>query len=558
MIGAQLSRLLLVPVRKVADLNEAKKTDYALTVAQAVLAFGCLLAVYIDPLTVTPYPLLARDSLLLYTLFSVLMVVVFRLESGPKRWTRPVLHVSGVFWAAIAFLFTKSGGGPIFVIFLLFILSAAAFRWGFAQTVFTAGSCAALLLLAGNTMAAGPHRFSAVNMPGPFQWTTALLVLGCVVGYLVENDRKLRSETLATSLLISRVPAVAGMPETLQTILRATLDLFSASRIVVALQCKARPQSFLWDSEKQGSGQNVPVQIRELTPPDQDAYCFSFPGENWCATTRRRSGTRNRFHLMALSNQDERLHRVSCFLPFSFLSRHGFRSLLAVSFNYKEWSGRVFIFDPRRRLQPEADLRLLRQLVREVAPFVYRRHVLGRLRAHIREVERTRVAQELHDGVIQSLIALEMEVEELSRRVDVEGVAEELRLIQNGLKSEIQDFRDLMEGIKPIELGTNQPASRLGEIVDKFRITTGISASFVCESKQIIIPTRVGHQLVRILQEALVNVRKHSGAHKVLVRCAPVDGHLKVTVEDDWPWFRFLGPPFFRRIGGDGQGACDY
>jgi signal transduction histidine kinase len=246
---------------------------------------------------------------------------------------------------------------------------------------------------------------------------------------------------------------------------------------------------------------------------------------------------------MAWSNEDERLHRISCFLPYGFLSGYGFRSLLAVSFTCsEEWSGRVFVFDPRKRMRGEADLRFLQRLVREVSPFVYRVYLLSRLRAHARKVERTRVAQDLHDGIIQSLIALEMQV------------GEELRTIQSRLASEIQDFRDLMERIKPVELGPNQFATRMGETVDKFRMRTGISASFVCESEQIQVPTRVGHELVRILQEALVNVRKHSGAHKVLVRCAPVDGHLKVTIEDDGRGFDFSGRLSFAELEATGKG----
>jgi signal transduction histidine kinase len=270
---------------------------------------------------------------------------------------------------------------------------------------------------------------------------------------------------------------------------------------------------------------------------------------------QRRSGTANRFRIMALSNHDQRLHRVTCFLPYSFLSRHGFRTLLAVSFTCgKEWSGRVFVFDPQRRMQREADLRFLQQLVREVVPVVYRLYILGRLRSHAREMERTRVAQDLHDGLIQSLIALEVEVGVLSRQADGDGIAEELRLVQSRLASEIQDFRDLMERVKPIELGPNQLVSYLGDIVDKFRIRTGISASFACESEQITVPPRVCHELVRILQEALVNVRKHSGAHKVFVRCVPVEGYLKVTIDDDGRGFDFSGRLSFAELEATGKG----
>jgi signal transduction histidine kinase len=392
-------------------------------------------------------------------------------------------------------------------------------------------------------------------MLGPSQWTIDLLLLGCVLGYLVVNETRLRSETLVTSRLIAKARAGAGMRETLQTILPAMLDLFNSSRIAVALQRTGSRQSFLWDAERQGGAHDIPLRLRELAPPEQDTYFFTFPGESWCATMLRRTGAANRFRIMVRSNKDERLHRVSYVLPPSFLSQHGFHTLLAVSFTGgKEWCGRVFVFDPRRRMQRAADLRFLHQFIRELVPVVYGQYLLGRLRSHVREVERTRVARDLHDGIIQSLIALEVEVGVLSRRVNGDGIAEELRRIQSQLASEIQNFRDLMERVKPIDLGPNQLVSYLGDLVDKFRMRTGISASFVCESEQISVPPRVCHELVRILQEALVNVRKHSGAHKVFVRCVPVDGHLKVTIDDDGRGFDFSGRLSFAELEANGKG----
>ena len=91
-------------------------------------------------------------------------------------------------------------------------------------------------------------------------------------------------------------------------------------------------------------------------------------------------------------------------------------------------------------------------------------------------------------------------------------------------------------------------------MVDKFRIRTGISASFVCESEQLTVPTRVGHELVRILQEALVNVRKHSGAHQVAVRFEQQNGSCKLLVDDDGRGFAFAGQRSLAELEASDQG----
>ena len=54
-------------------------------------------------------------------------------------------------------------------------------------------------------------------------------------------------------------------------------------------------------------------------------------------------------------------------------------------------------------------------------------------------------------------------------------------------------------------------------------------------------PQKVCRELARIVQESLVNIRKHSGARNVLVRLAKRGGNLLLTVEDDGRGFAFSG-----------------
>jgi two-component system nitrate/nitrite sensor histidine kinase NarX len=77
--------------------------------------------------------------------------------------------------------------------------------------------------------------------------------------------------------------------------------------------------------------------------------------------------------------------------------------------------------------------------------------------------------------------------------------------------------------------------------VERFRRETGISAEFVSEIEKLELPQKVCRELARIVQESLVNVRKHSGARHVLVRLAQRSGNLQLTVEDDGRGFPFSG-----------------
>ena len=61
------------------------------------------------------------------------------------------------------------------------------------------------------------------------------------------------------------------------------------------------------------------------------------------------------------------------------------------------------------------------------------------------------------------------------------------------------------------------------------------------EADEISLPSPVCRELARIVQEALVNVRKHSGAKQVTVQLVEADGKWELTIEDDGAGFPFAG-----------------
>jgi signal transduction histidine kinase len=81
----------------------------------------------------------------------------------------------------------------------------------------------------------------------------------------------------------------------------------------------------------------------------------------------------------------------------------------------------------------------------------------------------------------------------------------------------------------------------LGDTVERFQRETGIQARFVTDLENLEMPQRVCREILRIVQEGLVNVRKHSGARHVLVRLGSNLEKWNLTVEDDGKGFPFAG-----------------
>src|ERR671910_279122 len=157
----------------------------------------------------------------------------------------------------------------------------------------------------------------------------------------------------------------------------------------------------------------------------------------------------------------------------------------------------------------------------------------------IREAERRRIARELHDVVLQDLTyALQsMQVlrrmpEDLDRAGEIEHQVEALKRAVAGLHDAIYDLR--------LESARERPLVRAVEsIVDLNRqIGEGCQFELVVEDGfPAEISSPAGVEVVRVVQEALTNVRRHSGARRAVVTLGMVDGAVLVEIEDDGSGF---------------------
>ena len=158
-----------------------------------------------------------------------------------------------------------------------------------------------------------------------------------------------------------------------------------------------------------------------------------------------------------------------------------------------------------------------------------------RLDAQARELavvqERSLVAQGLHDSLAQGLNFLNLQLQLLDaavRRNDMAEIKEILPLLRTGVAEGYQDVRELLTNFRSkLEQGDLRMA--VEETIDRFRRQTGCDTVLEIQHAQGA-PLALGQQLqvLFILQEALSNVRKHSGAKRVHVR---IDNARDFTLE---------------------------
>ena len=540
-------------LRAPADPSETRRIERWLATARLFLAISALAAIYMDPTQLGHAPI-AYGLLGFYLVHGVLVMTLLRRREQSTPSFRLLVHTADIIWPAFISIFAEGPPGSPFFLFFFFVLAAAAHRWGVWETLGTAAAEVVLLwmesvvvryvwlapggavpwhVLAGlrvNVAEFEPKRL--------FMLSVYLLVMGLLLGYLAEQQKQLRTEKSVVALILGKARVETGLTGTLQEIFREIITLYGASRLLIAAQEVHSHRVFLGEVR---CSRNLRSELRwlDFAARDAEVYLYNCPGEVSYGS-REGSG----WSVLALDDGGNRVQASTGQSLERLAELDPFHSVAAVSFLFGgEWRGRVFIFDPSRLGKKQEELRFLQDLVRHVGPAVYNVYLLHRLRRRAEAAERARVARELHDGAVQSLIAVEMQVDVLRRQATaVPGpVSAELGRIQGLLREEVLKLRELMQQMKSIDVDARKFIGVLHDTVERFGRETGISTRFVTDIDELDMPQRVCRELVRIVQEGLVNVRKHSSARHALVRFGASGDQWILTLEDDGKGFPFSG-----------------
>lgn len=524
------------------DPEERRRIERVLASARVFLACAGLLAIYFDPTEPSRYANVAYAVLISYVVYSfAVWGMLNRAEATVPSF--PWIHVLDLLFPAVITLFTE-GPNSAFFLYFVFVLTAAAFRWGFIETFATAVATVcvitfeAALLSFGHPLGTWLEGDYEINRF--FIRATYLILLGALLGYLAEEEKQLRAEGGFIARIAGLARVETGLRSSMQSILGAVMRLFLAPRSLAILHQNASGRVFLWHSEALPDGSNS-IGWSEVGPEERTRYLAPGPSASFYS---QRSGAS--WNTWAIDAEGKRTRIEPAWSPAACPQMNDAASVLASTLAMgEEWSGEILVFGARTGRDKLKEVRFAQKLFRQVGPAIYTVYLLRRLRSRAGAVERARVARELHDGAIQALIAVEMEVDvlrrEASRVQDAAQVSSRLERIQELLREQVFDLRMLMQQMRPVEVTSGQFLDHLADTVERFRRDTGIVAEFASALEEVELSPRACRELVRITQEALANVRKHSGAQRVLVRFGVHDGQWKLAVEDDGRGFDFTG-----------------
>jgi len=534
--------------------GEVRRIERWLASARVFLAVAALVAIWMDPGEIH-YSLWAFGLLAFYIAQGMIIIIFLRRRQQSTQSFRILVHSADVIWPALISIFAVSGANPFFL-FFVFVLAAAAYRWGLWETVGTAAAAVVLLWVESFLVRGGylygtqsfllHHNWPSFQFDSSylepralFMRSVSLVVLGLLLGYLAEQQKQLRAEKAVIARTLGRARVEAGVSGTLQSIASELMSMYGVNHLLIVSQEISNYRVFV--AELKSTTNGPAFAWREPARGDRETYLHETDASVCYA---ERNGNASLWSLMAINEDGDRLSSPTAEFLGAFAQVHPFKQALVVSFEFgQEWRGRLFLLDPVLTHETEEELHFLQELVRQVGPAVYNVLLLRRLRLRAGAVERARFARELHDGAVQSLIAMEMQVDVLRRQSTTrpELVTGELGRIQGLLREEVLKLRELMQQMKTVDVDSKRLMSVITDTVERFQRETGITARLISELHEIDMPQPVCREVARIVQEALVNVRKHSQAHQVLVRLTTKNSSWRVEIEDDGQGFPFSG-----------------
>ncbi len=149
--------------------------------------------------------------------------------------------------------------------------------------------------------------------------------------------------------------------------------------------------------------------------------------------------------------------------------------------------------------------------------------------------ERERIGKDLHDGIIQNIYAVGLSLEDVPEliREDPAEVERRVERAIDNLHLTIRDIRNFIFGLRPELLSGASLMGGLAAIVEESRHNSIIDVELHGGLDQEPDATTTAH-LLRIVNEALSNIARHSGATRAFVSVGLDDeGALRLTIEDN-------------------------
>jgi len=153
--------------------------------------------------------------------------------------------------------------------------------------------------------------------------------------------------------------------------------------------------------------------------------------------------------------------------------------------------------------------------------------------------ERERIGKDLHDGIIQSLYAISLSLEDVPELMadDANEAAGRVDRAIDNLNAAIADLRQFVVGLRPEHVDRTDFIGLLAMLADQVRRDGVIAVDLDLPAERVDLPAHTRGEVLQIAREALSNTARHAGASTARVSLRREDHALRLVLSDDGSGF---------------------
>ncbi|MGH9865329.1 MAG: sensor histidine kinase [Candidatus Acidiferrales bacterium] len=358
---------------------------------------------------------------------------------------------------------------------------------------------------------------------------------GICVAWLGIRERTLLSEDRFIESLLSMIRVEKGLAESVRLVLSELAREFNCERALLVICDEEIDRLFVWKGE-QDRRHAFPPEALPLTRAGaylaedlSQSLCWnSLEGKGRGFGWHRESGaTVNPMEVPpAATRQELAAHRVMAATVLS--SGHA--------------TGRMILVNARRPFA-RRDLRWFERIVRHLNVPLENVFLLRSLRARAVEAERSRISRDLHDGILQTLLSLNIQFGVLRRKLPQapEQVGSDLASLEKTVREEGDDLRQMVKDLRPLRVESADLREMMYSFAERCHDESGVVVDLFLEENDLRAPDRICREVFQIYRESLNNIKKHARASHVVVKLWQDDTKIFLVVDDNGQGFSFAG-----------------
>jgi signal transduction histidine kinase len=326
-----------------------------------------------------------------------------------------------------------------------------------------------------------------------------------------------------------------GMAESLRLILNELVRAFDCDEAILAFRDSELDRIFVW---RLRAGDQSRLSPENLPVTRSDGFLLDHPDASVC--WNQLDGAGDGF---GWNRKDGRPLKDLPRLPGPMRQELGWKSVLGVTLDVAgQPVGRVMLGSAHRRLLRQ-DLQWFERIVRHLGSPLQNLFVLRHIRARAIEGERSRISREIHDGILQTLLSVDIQLEVLRRKVPsaTDQAISGLSSLQQTVRNETEELRRMVTDMRPLRVQSADLVDLMRGFAERFRNESTLALDLLIDSAELQLPDRICRDLFQIYRESLHNVKKHAHASHVVVKLWQNESQVVLVVDDNGEGFSFAG-----------------